>query len=383
MLDSLLRRSEVVDRFESLIWTERYSEIGDFEVVIASDRQSRSQFRTGTKLAMNESVRVMIVETIEDAISEDGKPVLKVSGRSLEAILEDRAAKNNMSDLTVSPEWSLNGTPGDICRQIFRQICIQGVLSVQDIIPFITEGNFFPADTIPEPGTPIIVKLGLETVYSAIKNLCDIYDLGFRLVRNTNTSQLYFNIYSGNDRTTRQKILPAVVFSNEMDNLQNTTELTSTSGHKNVAYVFSEFGTMVVYPEGVDPDLDGFDRRVLLVDASDITEETPDVQAALHKKGVEELAKSRAFAGFDGELNEYSSYKYGVDYLLGDLVETRDVDGNISYKRATEQIMVSDTEGERSYPTLSTNHFISSNTWLSQPPGKVWADYTDEVWSGM
>jgi hypothetical protein len=36
ILDSLLRRTEVVDQFESCIWTERFSEHGEFEIDIKS-----------------------------------------------------------------------------------------------------------------------------------------------------------------------------------------------------------------------------------------------------------------------------------------------------------------------------------------------------------
>jgi hypothetical protein len=44
ILDSLLRRSQVVDKFESLIWTERFSEIGDFELDLKSTLEARGQF---------------------------------------------------------------------------------------------------------------------------------------------------------------------------------------------------------------------------------------------------------------------------------------------------------------------------------------------------
>lgn len=59
VLDSLLRRSEVIDRFESLIWTERWASWGDFELAIRSTYGSRGLLRKGTQLAMNQSDRVM------------------------------------------------------------------------------------------------------------------------------------------------------------------------------------------------------------------------------------------------------------------------------------------------------------------------------------
>lgn len=382
VLDSLLRRERVVDRFESLIWTERFSEIGDFELILRSTRESRSQFITGTRLAVNTSYRVMIVETVEDETDSDGKKLLTVKGRSLEALLEDRVARPSHDNLAVAPTWRLGGRPGDIARQVFKEICVDGKLSLDDIIPFITAGSIMPNDTISEPDTPIVVEFPPQTVFEAIKELCDIYDLGFRLLRNFDMSQLYFDIYTGSDRTTRQRDLPPIIFSVENDNLQNTKELDTIVGAKNVAYVYSEVGSAIVFAENVPVDVEGFDRRVLLVEASEVTADTVDIPAALRQKGWEELSKARSFSAFDGELNQRGSYRYGVDYNLGDIVEMRNEDGVITYKRVTEQIFVHDVEGERSYPTVSMDMFVAANTWRSQISTRVWEDFgLEEYWA--
>lgn len=383
ILDSLLRRNQVVDKFESLIWTERWQEIGDFELVLISNLETRSQFTVGTRIAINKSDRVMTVETIENSTDSDGKLMLNIKGRSLEAILEDRVAKDTMSDLTADPVWTLTGTPGAIVRTIFNDICVLGNLDVKDKIPFITAGTIYPADTIPEYATSISVGIKPTVLYDVIKELCDNYDLGFRLIRNFDASQLYFNIYAGNDRTTGQIILPPVVFALGFDNLQDITEFITIDQSKNVAYVFSEFGFAVVYPDDVDPDIEGFERRVLLVNASDVTEDTLDIPAALIQRGKEELAKRRGSSVLDGQLNTNSVYTYGIDYDLGDLVEMRSVDGVVSKQRVTEQIFTCDGEGERAYPTLFMKYFVTPNTWLSWSNDQVWEDFTTEHWEEM
>ncbi len=238
ILDSLLRRDEVVDKFESLIWTERFSEAGDFEMILQSTLESRSQFITGTLLAINKSLRVMTVETVEDTTDAEGKTLLKIKGRSLEALLEDRVAKDTLSNLTVEPTWNLTGTAGNNARTLFNDICVLGTLNIGDKIPFIATGNLYPPDTIPESSTVFTLEQEPDTLYNAIKSLCGLYDLGFRLTRNFDNSQLFFNIYSGNDLTTKQTIREPVIFAPDFDTLQNTTELTTIQNSKNVAYVF-------------------------------------------------------------------------------------------------------------------------------------------------
>lgn len=374
VLDSFRRREKVVDRFESLIWTERFSEIGDFELTMRSTNESRSLFKPGVQLGMNESYRVMTVETVENSVDNDRKATLKIKGSSIESIMDDRVAKESMSDLTTKPKWKITGTPAAVARKIFHDICVTGVLSPYDKIPNIVEASIMPNDTLTEPIDPITVELDPQSVYKAIKDICDVWGMGFRLVHNLNTPQLYWDVYMGSDRTTGQKILPPVIFSPDLDNLQNTTELNSSAGAKNVAYVFSPAGFLVVYAADASPDTDGFERRVMTVNADDITSDNTNVQAALLQRGKEELSKARMLQAFDGEINQRSQYKYQRDYYLGDLVEMRNVDGATNQMRVTEQIFVSDKEGDRAYPTLSLNTFINTGSWLSWQSNVTWAD---------
>lgn len=272
VLDGQLRRTQLFDRYESLIWTERFAAYGDFQLVIHSTLEARNSFSPGTKLAINESTRVMQVETVEDSKDAEGRTILTIKGPSLEDLLSDRVAR----DVSVVPypedsKWYLTGLPADIIRTIFQKICVDGTIDPGDIIPFYTVGNIYPTDTIPEPIGTTSLSVDVGTVYDTIKQLCEVYDLGFRLVRNGDNSQLMFNIYSGNDRTTLQTALPAVIFSPELDNLQDVSYLTSVSNYKNVAYVVSPKMTLFVYADNIDPAIAGFERRVLYVDASSET----------------------------------------------------------------------------------------------------------------
>lgn len=380
-LDPLLRRENVIDRFESLIWTERFQEFGDFQLDIASTTVTRNLLKVDTWLAMNESHRVMRVESIEDAADSENRRMLTVKGRSIESILLDRVAKESLTDLTTSPKWTITNPPAAVMRKIFHDICVTGVLDPNDIIPFVVEGSFLSPSTIAEPIDPITVEIEPAEVYTAIKSIGDVWNLGFRMLRNYDASELYFDVYTGSNRTTAQNILPPVIFTPELDNLQNTKELTSIDNAKNVAYVFSPAGFQMVYGLDVDPEVDGFERRVLVVNASDITSDNPDVTTALIQRGNEELSKYRTYQAFDGEISHLSQFKYGTHYDLGDVVEMRNTSGVTNNMRVTEQIFVSDREGERAYPTLSLNAFINTGSWLSWLNNKTWAELTTEEWA--
>lgn len=382
-LDPLLRRQYVTDRFSSLIWTERWQSTGDFQLDVVSNPLNRSRFKPDTYLALNKSNYVMRVESVEDDVDTNGQKLLIIKGRSIEAILADRVAFSIEGNTTTTPKWTITDTPAAVARKIYHDICVTGVLNTADIIPYVTEGTFMPASTIAEPIDPITLEMEPTTVYEAITQVCQSWALGFRMLRNGDLTQLYFDIYAGSDRTTAQTTLPPVVFAPELDNLQNTKELTTIDSTKNVAYVYSPAGFAEVYASGVDPAVEGLERRVLVVNASDITSDNPNVTAALNQRGYQELAKYRVLQAFDGEISQNSQYVYGRDYNLGDLVETRNTDGVTNNMRVTEQIFVEDQNGERSYPTLTLNTFINTGSWLSWTSDKAWFDFdadTTSVW---
>lgn len=392
ILDSSYRRTTVVDRFESFIWTERWSDVGDFELLLSSTPVNRSIFVPNALLGINQSKRVMVVETIEDNTDAEGRTRLKIKGRSLEKILEDRVARSGNYNLEDDPAWNFIGDPVSAVLNMFAFSCIVGSVDRADIIPLVLDGTSYPTETIPIPTSNDGWLQKPASLLSAIRDLCSSYDLGFRLYRNGDAGNLFFDVYTGNLRTTQQTAVPAVIFTPELETLQNTTRLMTVEKAKNVAYVLNEQGFVKVYLNSADPPPTGMDRRVLLVEPPKLTYESVDnvevlptpaeITAYLIQAGKEELAKNRPLLAFDGEINQRSPYRYGVHYELGDIVEMRDGDGTGNNMRVTEQIFVHDGEGERSYPTLTVDSFIVPGAWDSWLGNRQWADFgATEYWN--
>ena len=149
----------------------------------------------------------------------------------------------------------------------------------------------------------------------------------------------------------------------------------SSANFRNVAYVFSEKGSRIVYAHGADATTSGFDRRVLYVDATDITlVKGAALDAALDIRGAKALAEYRNLTVFDGEVPQAVPYNYGVNYNLGDYVERRDSRGFASKLLVTEQIFVSDLEGDRSYPTLQAMDLVQPGSWSAWSRTGIWND---------
>lgn len=379
ILDALLRKIDVVDDYLSLIWTERFDKAGDFELQMASTPRNRLRLVEGTRLAMNKSYRLMTIERIEDSSDEEGNQIVTFKGTSLEYMLEGRAALPALSssNLTLNPKWSITDKPAVIARKIFHDICVAGTLSTSDIIPMINEGpSIFPEDSIEEPADTITYEMDPMTVYSAETQLMPLYDMGFRLTRHSESSGLWFDVYMGSDRTTGQTLLPPVVFSENFENITSSKELRTIEAYKNVAYVLTPVGNAVVYPPDADAaTITGINRRVLVVVAEDITDTSPSVSLPrMIQRGREALAQQPRFAGFDGEISQYSQYQYQRDYWMGDLVEVRSKSGTTDVMRVSEVIFADDEQGERTYPTLTINKFITPGTWADWDPTEHWSE---------
>lgn len=380
-LDGNLRRDSVIEGYNSAIWTERYSQYGEFQIVIPSTLASRKQLMPGTMIGMNKSRYTMIADTVDDKTDDDGKRNLTVTGRSFEWLLNDRVAMPGLTPTATLSNWVINGPPADIVNYIFTAVCVNGVISQNDTIPFYQRGTLLTPGGIPLPSTAIGVSLSPDSLYNAAKSICDAYGMGFRMVRDDTMNRIYFEIYMGTDRTTIQTIVNPVVFDETLDNLKDVEYLTSSANVKTVAYVFAQNGAVMVYGTGLSTDV-GANRRVLLVNSDNTAVAGTDLNTQLMVEGQLALAAQTKTYAFSGEIPQHISLEYGKDYKLGDYVEERDGAGNVSIMLVTEQIFSSSETGDTSYPTLAISTTTTPGTWLSENPALVWSAVPGtEYWS--
>lgn len=270
------------------------------------------------------------------------------------------------------PEWKLEGTPGDIVRQMVREICIEGKYNIEDKIQQLEDNNIYPDDDIPEPDTSEVVYVKPKPLYDAVKDILDGCGLGFRMVRCPDCLNMKFNVYSGSDRSNK------VVFSKDLENLSDITTMRSTYDFRNVAYVYSPAGFKTVFaPNTTESDV-GLSRRVLMVDADHIKIGEERIDEKLEKAGREALYEHNSVHLVDGEVPPEHVFVYDKDYYLGDLVMVVGADGLQTKMRITEYIFISDAEGVRSYPTLAIEDKITPGTWYSAEWNIYWQDATGE-----
>ena len=132
VLDSKLQAIHLMDTFESLIWTDRYYECGDFEIHSSVTDILRKVLVSDNYLWSKNSEHTMIVEDIQiESDVEDGGR-LTVTGRSLESILDRRIVFNK----TV-----LSGNLQDGIKRLLNENVISPTDSSRKIENFIFEAS--------------------------------------------------------------------------------------------------------------------------------------------------------------------------------------------------------------------------------------------------
>ena len=411
ILNSLLQEIDVVDedQYDSLIWTERYAERGDFQIVAPSSHSMKYPFAKDTLLTIRDSKRIMRVNKLTETVDEEKGAIVTIQGYELVWIMQQRVTAikeldGNLREIAYWFGWS----PIELMNNLVWRACAPGStfkLMPGDEIPYLndmyaTPGSLYPASNIPEPGADgIWWEQKLASLYSALTDIAKAYDVGFRLYKDPNASKLYFEGYQGVDRTTAQTDFPPVVFSSDTDSLQSTTEYDENEEHYNVVYISYVYKNPVegASPENLtasievhDPQLafssGGFIQKVKSITVSQLPDgvDPGDPWDYLVQLGNEELTRSRPTDIIDGEVSPNSNYQYERDYNLGDIIEVRGDNGGGAFMRVSEFIFKYDSNGKAAYPSLVNKDSMTPGTWRSWKYDVNWKDMgSGEYWNNQ
>lgn len=232
--DTSFRLVAIIDSYESFIWTERYSDYGDFELYLPMEDLSVLQYlKADYYVEIRESDRTMIIEDIQIDTDVDDGPLLKISGRSLESILDRRII------------WKQTSFSNKTVIEVIWQLLRENVISPADA------NRRIEAFEIVGTGVGDIDSLGIsqiqftgDNLYDTIKSLCDVFGLGFKITatkpeeRGSGSVHFYFELFSGVNRSyENDDRIPHVIFSPNFDNLLNSSYFESHRNLKTVALV--------------------------------------------------------------------------------------------------------------------------------------------------
>lgn len=288
-----------ISSYESLIWTMRYDEAGDFELYILDDGQDLKFLREYVSLFLSiGGDELMVVLGYKYDLDQDGQAHYTISGKSLEYVLSARcicplitADGTGKKQRTVY-DWQghlINVNTGSfeffILSLFFFNFADWSIVfgSLQITVPewlttqiktratslFALFADDHAADDLVDiQNLTLSAKAFGENAYDTIVKLCREQKVGFkiRLTNDANIGDRYaFQLYSGKDRSNR------VTFSRELGNLKeahytfDSTNLNTAAIIKGEAFPIWNTGIDYKYGDRVQINIDNPDIDVRLV----------------------------------------------------------------------------------------------------------------------
>lgn len=362
-------KQDIIDGFNSFIWTERYYGDSQVELSLPATSEMVMKLPIGSFLGLNESDEIMILETVN--IKDN---TLKLTGISIATWLNNRFVRTTASH--KDRYWYLDSpSAGEALWTIVYNMCCEGSPYLdgtnptgianpeQLVVPGLGLADY---DT---SGDPVKLAVPYGPVYAALQEIAKTYEVGMQIIFDLNdTYPLKFRSYVGLDRTSGQTDNPVIRFSAEMDSLTDIEEIQSIASLKTQVYSFAPG----LDPEEGQPDLrttpgvstlageeyTGFDLRAKLLFADDITTDqvggsSTTLLDILNNRAHAELKNNKYIKTVDGEIVPDSQFRYGVHYNLGDIIEVEGHTGTIQIAQVTEYIRSQDSNGTKAYPTVT------------------------------
>lgn len=385
------RVDKLIEGHDSLIWTERYRELGEFELKTPLINQYLEALPTDSLISLRDTDEVMFVETHKIEEDEEGTKELVITGRTFESVFERRVFKGfgaynggkptkiptnlqgHGSAALLAYNFLTNDLGTDVLDPTFGKGLEELVNNVVITDSVVGSTSASKKRVVPRGAIhPTIItyltqaKSGIRTIRPVLPGgtsgrvvtILPFADPSPEIVR-TDTDgilDLRVDFYRGTDRTIGQTDVAAVVFDYFAGHIVKPAYLFSIRDHRNNLYADTDGFLEKEYPPLGDPSYpEGLDLRMAYESMGD----KPDGFSNAEWEDALDDRKDNLFdttyseiAIVDAQVSEQIPYKYKVDFGLGDWVTLRAEYGVEQTMQVTEYIRTEDAEGERGYPTL-------------------------------
>lgn len=350
VLNSTYNPGDTVQNFDTLAWTERYQNSGDFQLVAIDDISVLSDLPKGSLISHTDTKEVMIVENHE--IERDAKKVLRVaiSGRSFETFAENRVTAGSETPLytagVANVETIAAAASATIATTLLKGRLEPGTASAANAVPnLIVRSNMRALDT----AMTQVIKRG--DVYSRAIELLRLCDGGIQMIRpNGAQTTMDLVVHDGVDR------IASVIFYAQYEDLEDAKYFWSDKIYKNYAAIATDITARVYRDRALGADVNGLLRRVMYVEAADL-------KGVYSPPTATDVVASRAQAGIDeniqislmtAQISKTAKPKFKLDYDVGDLVTVFGEFATAQIMRVTEHILTFDKKtGMQGYPSLT------------------------------
>lgn len=305
IMDSSFVKLAPIDDYISFIWTSRYYEVGDFELVVSANSSNRHLFLQGNYIMREDDENVGIIEDIKIQSNEDLSDILIVTGRFLASILGRRI---------IYPQTNVNYSLGTV---------IDSLILWNIILPSIQQRripNFRLGTHHITTSWNVQAQFDGENLLETISELCKTYGVGMKVTLNS-SHDFVFTLYEGVDHTYNQSERPYIVFSNDYDNLHSSEYEENYKSVVTAVLVAGEGEGVNRKTSWATDGETGLNRYELYDDSRSISSNDGQISDADYEKLLEEAGKeslTKYTTAFSGSAS-FDNIRYKEDVNLGDL----------------------------------------------------------------
>lgn len=285
----------IVESFEYLRWTRRYSQCGSFELKAIATQENTALLKEGNIIWKNDDEEAGIIEHLE--LSQTDQEIITASGRFATSFLARRIL------------WQTEILSGDLSVCVL-QLINNNLINPTDTARQITGISF----SSPNLGIPVSTQISYRNLMDSVTELCAASDIGIKTVFTPATGIFTVTLYNGSNSQA--------VFSKEYENLTEQIYTESVADYANTALIGGEGEgadrTFVAITSG-----SGETRREIFVDAKDLRAEDfgTDYVNTLTFRGQSKLNEQAIRYTFDTSVNPHGNLTYKIDFDLGQTVK--------------------------------------------------------------
>lgn len=150
-LNSAFQPDVPIESYESLIWTERYSSAGDFELVSSDIQKCVNLMPLESYVTIKESTVPMVVESYKFINPKNDVAKIEIRGRSFESVLERRASVTTLVEGAERALWAPDATQSsDAAYLALRRVLWDSARTVGSLSLGAETAGVSVLDKIPE-----------------------------------------------------------------------------------------------------------------------------------------------------------------------------------------------------------------------------------------
>lgn len=330
ILDKDMNIIGILSTYESIIWTEKLHEPGNFKATFIFSEEINRKLQLKNLIYKTDEKQPGIITRKYLKLNKYGEQTIIVQGYMASRYLNQRIIWEKML---------MSGTPEQIMRKMVEEQVINPKIPERKM-PLIELGEIHGFDT-----DQIEKQVTYDNLQEALTGVSKASDLGYRLILDYSKKKLIFDVYQGIDRTLKTD--HPCIFARKYGNVYTQEYSADETNYRNVCLVRGpgEDDQRIRVTVG---DAEGIDRYELFYNASGYSVDTITESELINQmiqKGTEKLASYNIVRAFESKINKDKA----MFFEIGDYVTCTDKEWNVTVDTQIKEIQKGLSKTEKSY----------------------------------